>query len=166
MLQRISWPDACGYPKLRLVTPPLGAANGMVMETTVTLGVIYLSFRCKKKGFMLRAFFLNLDCLCSGVPVSEEIMLGRARVDVRGSYRGHLGLNPQGELDFAGMTWTTAKSRVREGGKLKIITPHQERQRQQSRGCVRGTRYQQQPPQPRQTETSGRISWRCAKGTR
>ena len=87
--------------------------------------------------------FLNLDRPRSGVPVAAEIMAGRARVGGRGSYRGHSSCNPRSELDFAGRTGTTAETGVRDGGLVKTIPLHQDRHRQESRGCVRGTRYQQ-----------------------
>ena len=48
-------------------------------------------------------------------------MAGRARVGVRGSYRGRLGWNPRVELDFTGRTETMAESGVREGG--LVTTP-------------------------------------------
>ena len=44
LLQRISWRKTCGYSRLRLGMPPLGAASNMVMETTMTRGLRYISF--------------------------------------------------------------------------------------------------------------------------
>ena len=45
LLRQISWRDAFGYSKLRLGTLPLGATSDMVMETKMTQGLRYLSFR-------------------------------------------------------------------------------------------------------------------------
>ena len=98
------------------------------------------------KGIYAEGLLFNLDWPCGGVPVAAEIMSGRARVGGQESYRGHLGWNPQSELDYTGITGTMAKSSVCEGALVKTIPPHQDGQQQQSRGCMRGTRYQQQPP--------------------
>ena len=45
LMQRSFWCKTRGYSRLSLGTITLGAAIGMVMETTVTLGIIYLYFR-------------------------------------------------------------------------------------------------------------------------
>ena len=56
LLQWSSWRDACGYSRQSLGTPPLGAASGMVMETTMTKCLRYLYFHCTIKEFMLMTF--------------------------------------------------------------------------------------------------------------
>ena len=78
------------------------------------------------KGIHDEGLFLNLDRPCGGVPVKAEIMAGRARVGGWGSYRGHLGKNPQSDLAFAGRTGTAAESGVHAGGLVKNIPPHQD----------------------------------------
>ena len=78
---------------------------------------------------MLRAFFLNLDRPCGGVPVAAEIMVGQVRVGGQGYHRGHSGWNPQSELAFVGRTGAMAELGVHEGGRVKTIPPHQDGQR-------------------------------------
>ena len=118
------------------------------------------------KGICAEGIFFNLDQPRGGVPVSAEIMAGRAGVGGRGSYRGHSVWNSRSELAFAGRTGTMAESGVRKGGLVKTIPPHQDGHRKKSWGCVRGPKYKQQPPQPGCTETAGRQSRRCARGSR
>ena len=52
------------------------------------------------------------------------LMVGRARVGVHGSYRGHSSCNPRSDLDFMGRTGTTADWGAREGAMVQTPTPH------------------------------------------
>ena len=58
--------------------------------------------------------FLNWDHPISGVPVTAQIMAGRAQVGGQGSYGGHSGWNPWGELDFTGRMEIMVESGVSE----------------------------------------------------
>ena len=89
----------------------------------------------KDKGNHAEGLFLHLDRPCGGVPVASEIMMGQAKVGGRRSYRGYLGCNPRGGLDFTGRTENTVESGDARGGPGHNITPsHRDRQRQQNRG--------------------------------
>ena len=50
------------------------------------------------------------------------LMVGRARVGVHGSYRGHLSCNPRSDLDFMGRTGTTSDWGAREGAMVQTPT--------------------------------------------
>ena len=72
LLQLSSWRDACGYSRLRLVTPPLGAASserhgdGDDDDTGSDISLLPLN----DKGIYSERLFLNLSRPHGGVPVT------------------------------------------------------------------------------------------------
>ena len=71
--QRSSWHDDCGYSRLRMGTPQLRAASGMMIETTMTRGQRYLSFHCTIKEFIMRVFS-SIWISCAAVFLSQQTL--------------------------------------------------------------------------------------------
>ena len=61
------------------------------------------------KGICAKGVFLNLDWLCSGVPVAAEITTRQVRSGGQRSYTKYSGYNLRSELAFSGRLGTTAE---------------------------------------------------------